>query len=184
MLPAALRYIGKDPYSHNKEDYDQAGAVLKSVRPYITLFSSSGYINDLAGGSLCLVVGYNGDIGIAAQRAREAKNGQHIEALLPKSGAILFFDNMAIPSDATHLEAAYKWINYIYRPEVQAGIVNKVYYANPVPAAAPFIKPEILNNKSVFMSQQDLQRMGSPDMVDNATRRIRTRLFTSIKAGL
>ena len=184
MLPAALHYLGRPAFSHDPADYQAAAALLRPVRPYVTLFSSSGYINDLAGGSLCVAVGYNGDIGIAGQRARESGNGQHIEALLPKSGAIMFFDTMAIPADAEHLEAAHKWIDYIYRPEVQAGIVNKVFYANTVRAADPLIRPEILGNKAVFLPDADVARMTPPDMVDNATRRIRTRLYTSFKAGL
>src|SRR6185437_5193113 len=143
LFPAALRYLGHPPFSRNPADYQEAAKLLDAARPSITLFSSSGYINDLAQGSLCLAVGFNGDIGIASQRAREAKNGQHIEILLPRSGAVLFFDTMAIPADAEHVENAYKWINFIYRPEVQAGIVNKVFYDNPVRAADPLINPDV-----------------------------------------
>jgi len=184
LFPAALRYLGRPPYSKQPSDYQDAGKLLAAIRPSITLFSSSGYINDLANGSLCLAVGYNGDIGIAAQRAKEAKNGQHIEILLPKSGNLLFFDAMAIPSDAEHVENAYKWINYIYRPEVQAGIVNKVYYDNPVRAADKYINPEVRANKAVFLEGDVLARMAPPDAVSNDIRRLRTRLYTTFKTGL
>lgn len=184
LFPLALRYLGRPPFSKVASDYRDAGKLLAAIRPSITLFSSSGYINDLANGSLCLSVGYNGDIGIAAQRAKEAKNGQHIEILLPKSGAILFFDTMAIPADAEHVENAYKWINYIYRPEVQAGIVNKVFYDNPVRAADKYINPEIRANKAVFLEGDVLDRMVPPDSVSNDIRRLRTRLYTTFKTGL
>lgn len=184
LFPAALRYLGRPPYSKIPADYRDAAKLLNSIRPSITLFSSSGYINDLANGSLCLAVGFNGDIGIASQRAKEAKNGQHVEILLPKSGAVLFFDTMAIPADAEHVENAYKWINYIYRPEVQAGIVNKVYYDNPVRAADNFINPEIRANKAVFLEGEVLDRMVPPDSVSNDIRRLRTRLYTAFKTGL
>jgi putrescine transport system substrate-binding protein len=69
VLPVALLYVGKKPYSTNADDYDAAAKMLQSVRPYVTRFSSSGYINDLAGGSLCAVMGYSGDINIARARA-------------------------------------------------------------------------------------------------------------------
>lgn len=184
LFPLALRYLGRPPFSKVASDYRDAGNLLAAIRPSITLFSSSGYINDLANGSLCLSVGYNGDIGIAAQRAKEAKNGQHIEILLPKSGAILFFDTMAIPADAEHVENAYKWIDYIYRPEVQAGIVNKVFYDNPVRAADKCINPEIRANKAVFLEGDVLGRMVPPDSVGNDIRRLRTRLYTTFKTGL
>ena len=184
VFPAALRYLGKPPYSKNPADYQAAGKLLAAIRPNISLFSSSGYINDLAGGSLCLVLGWNGDISIAAARAKEAKNGNDIQVLLPKTGAVLFFDTMAIPVDAQHVENAYKFISYIYRPEVNAELVNKVLYANPVPASAKNIKPEVRANKAVFMSPDDLAKMVPPEAVSSDIRRLRTRLYTTFKTGL
>jgi len=184
LFPAALRYLGKPPYSHNPADYKEASKLIESIRPYITLFSSSGYINDLASGSLCLSLGWNGDMSIAKARAKEAKNGINIQVLLPKTGAVMFFDTMAIPVDAPHVENAYKWISYIYRPDVNAGLVNKVYYSNPIPSAAKFIKPEVLADKTVFMKPEDLARMVPPDMVPSDIRRLRTRLYTTFKTGL
>ena len=100
VLPVALLYVGKPPYSTNAADYDAAAQDAASrCGPYVTRFSSSGYINDLAGGSLCAVMGYSGDINIARARALEAnpKQPAAIEALIPKGGATLFFDSMAIP---------------------------------------------------------------------------------------
>ncbi len=184
VFPAALRYLGKPPYSKNPADYQAAGKLLAAIRPNISLFSSSGYINDLAGGSLCLVLGWNGDISIAAARAKEAKNGNDIQVLLPKTGAVLFFDTMAIPVDAQHVENAYKFMSYIYRPEVNAELVNKVLYANPVPASAKSIKPEVRSNKAVFMSPEDLAKMVPPEAVSSDIRRLRTRLYTTFKTGL
>ncbi|MFN7887767.1 MAG: polyamine ABC transporter substrate-binding protein, partial [Betaproteobacteria bacterium] len=141
VFPAALRYLGKPAYSKSSADYQEAAKLLQSIRPYVTLFSSSGYINELASGSLCLVFGWNGDVGTAANRAREAKNGQNIQILVPKTGAVLFFDTMAIPADAVNVENAYKFINYILRPEVHASLTNKVLYANPNAESRRHIKP-------------------------------------------
>jgi putrescine transport system substrate-binding protein len=184
VFPAALRYLGKPPYSKSPADYQAASQLLASIRPNISLFSSSGYINNLASGSLCLVLGWNGDISIAAARAKEAKNGNNVRVLLPKTGAVMFFDTMAIPVDAKHVDNAYKFISYIYRPEVNAEIVNKVLYANPVPASAKSITPEVRDNKTVFMSPEDLGHMVSPEAVSSDIRRLRTRLYTTFKTGL
>ncbi len=184
VFPAALRYLGKSPYSKIPADYQAASQMLATIRPNISLFSSSGYINNLASGSLCLVLGWNGDISIAAARAKEAKNGNNIRVLLPKTGAVLFFDTMAIPVDAKHVDNAYKFISYIYRPEVNAEIVNKVLYANPIPASAKSITPEVRDNKTVFMSPEDLSHMVSPEAVSSDIRRLRTRLYTTFKTGL
>ena len=54
VIPAALHYLGKPAYSKSQADYAGVGPLLKSIRPHVTLFSSSGYINDMANGSICL----------------------------------------------------------------------------------------------------------------------------------
>ena len=184
IVPAALHYLGKPAYSKNQADYSGVGPLLKSVRPYVTLFSSSGYINDMANGSICMALGWSGDINIARQRAIDGKTGQKIEALLPKTGGILFFDTMVIPADAPHPDNAHKWINYILRPEVAAGLTNKVFYANPNKASRPFVKPEIANNPTVFPNDEQLRNMAAPDAIGNDIRRTMTRLYTSFKTGL
>ena len=184
IVPAALHYLGKPPFSKVAGDYAQAAAVLKAARPSVTLFSSSGYINDMANGSICVALGWSGDINIARQRAIDGKTGQNIQALIPKSGGILFFDVMVIPADAPHPGNAHKFINYILKPEVHASITNKVFYANPNLASRPFVKPEVANNPTVFLSETDMKPMAAPDSLGNDLRRLMTRTFTSFKTGL
>ncbi|OYU28531.1 MAG: spermidine/putrescine ABC transporter substrate-binding protein PotF [Burkholderiales bacterium PBB2] len=184
VVPAALHYLGKPPYTKSIGDFANVPALLKSVRPYVSLFSSSGYINDLANGSLCVAMGYSGDINIARQRAIDGKTGQKIEALIPKSGGIIFMDVMVIPADAPRPGNAHKFINYILRPEVHAGLTNKVFYANPNKEAKKFVKPDVANNPSVFLSDSDLKKMAAPDAINNDVRRQMTRIYTSFKTGL
>ena len=184
VIPSVMHYLGKAPFSRNQGDYAGVLPLLKSIRPYVTLFSSSGYINDLANGSLCVSMGYSGDVSIAKNRAIEGKTGQHIEALVPKTGATLFFDTMVIPADAPHPENAHKWINYILRPEVHASLTNSVFYANPNLASRKFIKPEIANSPAVYPSAEEMKKMVQPDSLNNDIRRQMTRIFTSFKTGL
>lgn len=184
VLPAALHYLGKDAYSKNPEDYKEALALLKGVRPYVTLFSSSGYINDMASGSICLALGWNGDINIARARAIEGKTGQDVVAFVPKTGAVLFFDMMAIPVDAAHPQNALKFMNYIMRPEVHAGLTNKVKYANPNKESRKFINPEVAKNPSVFPTSAEMAMMVAPKALSNDVRRLATRAYTSFKTGI
>jgi putrescine transport system substrate-binding protein len=185
VLPVAMMYVGKPAYSKNVADYDAAAAMLKSVRPFVTRFSSSGYINDLASGQLCVVMGYSGDINIARARAMEAApNGPSvIEATVPKGGATLFFDTMAIPVDAPHPGNAHLFINYILRAQVAAALTNKVFYANPNAASLKFVKKDVAENKTIFLSDADKKRMTPPDAAPPDVRRVQTRIFTSFKAG-
>ena len=149
----------------------------------MTRFSSSGYINEMVSGELCAVMGYSGDINIARARAAEAGRGTTIEALIPPSGATLFFDAMAIPADAPHPLNAHKFIDYILRPEVAAGLTNKVFYANPNKASLKFVKKEVAENPTVFLSAADHAKLMAPDSVPQDIRRVQTRVFTTFKSG-
>ncbi|MGV7211365.1 polyamine ABC transporter substrate-binding protein [Oxalobacteraceae bacterium A2-2] len=184
VLPAALLYLGKPAYSKTAADYTEAAKLLQSVRPYITLFSSSGYINDMANGAVCVALGWSGDINIARQRAIDAKNGNVIEVLVPKTSAPLMFDTMAIPADAPHPNNAHLFINYILRPQVHASLTNKVFYANPNSASLKYVRKDIAENKKVFLPDADKQRMAAPEAVPADIRRNITRIFTKFKTGV
>jgi putrescine transport system substrate-binding protein len=184
IVPAALHYLGKPPFTRNQADFQAVPDLLKKIRPYVTLFSSSGYINDMANGSICVALGWSGDMNIAKQRAIDGKTGQNIQVLIPKTGGVLFFDTMVIPTDAPHPDNAHKFINYILRPEVHASITNKVFYANPNKDSRKFIKPEVASNPTVFPSDADMKRMALPDAVTNDIRRSMTRIYTAFKTGV
>ena len=183
VLPVAMAFAGKPLFSTVAKDYDAAREVLMKARPNVTRFSSSGYINDLASGQLCVVMGYSGDINIARQRAIETKTGQDIQALIPSSGGTLFFDNMAIPKDAKNVANAHLFINYVLRPEVHAALSNKVFYANPNQASKKFVKREVADNPTVFLAAADLKKLEAPDAVPQDIRRVQTRIFTGFKAN-
>ncbi len=184
VVPAALHYLGKPSFSKVASDYAAAAQLLKSIRPHVTLFSSSGYINDMANGSICVALGWSGDVNIARQRAIEGKTGQNIEALIPSTGGLLFFDVMVIPADAARPGNAHKFINYILRPEVHASLTNKVFYANPNSESRKFVKPEVANNPSVFLSADNMAKMKAPDALNTDLRRLMTRTYTAFKTGL
>ncbi|UMR28763.1 polyamine ABC transporter substrate-binding protein [Massilia sp. MB5] len=184
VLPAALIYLGKPAFSTSAADYTEAGKMLSAIRPYVTLFSSSGYINDMANGAVCVALGWSGDINIARQRAIDAKNGQQIQVLVPKTSAALMFDTMAIPADAPHPNNAHLFINYILRPQVHASLTNKVFYANPNAASVKHVRKDIAENKNVFLSDDDKKRMQAPEAVPADIRRNITRVYTKFKTGM
>ena len=113
QIPLALHYLGKDPNTENPDDIKAAVNMMKKVRPDIKRFTSSGYIDDMAAGNLCVSVGYGGDLNIARTRAQEAKNGVEIEVLAPKSGVGIWVDSLMIPRDAQNTANAHT-ISYPY----------------------------------------------------------------------
>jgi len=184
VVPPALHYMGKPIDTKNPADYQAAYKLLSKIRPYVTLFSSSGYINDMANGNICVALGWSGDMSIARQRAITNKSGQNIEVLIPKDGGLAFFDTMAIPADAPHPENAMKWINYILQPKVDASLTNAVFYANPNKASLPYVNPVVAKNKTVFLSPEDVKKLVPPVLQTNDIRRMSNRVYTRFKTGL
>ena len=182
VIPPAMHYLGKSAYSNDPADHKAAGDMLAKVRPSIRLFSSA-MIDDLAAGKACVVLGWAGDINIARSRAIENKNSNEVEALLPASGGLLFFDNLAIPKDAKHPNNALAFINYFLRPEVSASLTNELGYATANKASLASVKPEIAKDSAVFPDAANLQKMVSPASFTNAARQSMSNVFTMFKKG-
>jgi putrescine transport system substrate-binding protein len=183
LIPAALAYLGRDPMSRDDADLDRAVAVLQAIRPYIRKFHSSEYINDLANGDLCVAWGYSGDVVQAKGRADDAKNGIDIAYTIPKEGAMIWIDMMAIPADAPHPGNALQFIDYILRPDVVAAISNAVAYANPNQAATKLVDPALSNDPNVYPPQAVRARLFFDKPVTPEYERLRTRAWTHIKTG-
>src|SRR5215475_1649823 len=150
IFPAALGYLGLDPNSTKQADLEKAAELISKVRPYVRKFHSSEYLSALATGEICLVVGWSGDVMQARSRAAEAKGGVEIGFSIPKEGAQMFFDNLAIPKDARNVEGAHALIDYLQRPEIAARNTDFIAYANGNLASQKFIKQEILEDPAVY----------------------------------
>jgi len=183
VLPQVLVYLGLDPNTKNPADIDAAAEHMKLLRPYVTYFHSSRYITDLANGDICVAFGYSGDVLQAADRADEAGNGQSINYSIPKEGANLWFDMLAIPADATNKENAHTFINYLLRPEVIANITNYVAYANPNAKAFELVDEEVRTDTRIYPSQAVLQKLYMQDVRAMNVQRKMTRAWTAIKSG-
>ena len=81
---------------------DRASEVLRNIRPFIRYIDPAQYITDLANGSACIALGWSGDVEQARSRAKDANTGANIAYLVPREGAAITVDMMAIPADAPH----------------------------------------------------------------------------------
>ena len=183
MFPAALAYLGRDPLSRAPEDLERAAAAITAIRPAIRKFHSSQYINDLANGDLCVAFGYSGDVLQARNRAAEAKNGVTIAYSIPKEGAMIWIDMMAIPQDAPHADNALKFIDYVLRPETIAAISNTVAYANPNLRATALVDKALTGDPNVYPPAEVRARLFFDKPVTPQYERLRTRAWTRVKTG-
>jgi putrescine transport system substrate-binding protein len=183
IFPAALSYLGLDPNSTKQADLEKAADLVSKIRPYVRKFHSSEYLSALATGEICFVVGWSGDIMQARSRTEESKSGVEIGYAIPKEGAQMFFDNLAIPADAKNVAEAYELINYLYRPEVAAKNSDFLSYANGNLASQKLIDPRIFNDKNIYPDEAALKKLFVITARDPATQRIVNRLWTKVKTG-
>ena len=167
MVATALLWLGKDPNSQSEADLKLAEDALVAIRPYLRTIHSSQFIEDLANGEVCIAVGYSGDILQARDRAEEAGKQVEIAYSIPKEGALLWFDTLAIPADAPHPGNAHAFIDYLLKPEVAAANSNYLYYANPVPAAAELLDAGLRVDPGIY-PPADVEAKLQPNLAKSA----------------
>jgi putrescine transport system substrate-binding protein len=183
VMSAALHHLHLDPNSSDPADLEKAANLLEKIRPYVRKFHSSEYLNGLATGEVCVALGFSGDVKQAQKRAAEAKAGVEIGYAIPKEGAQLWFDNLAIPSDAPDVDASHALINYLLKPEVAAKNSNLISYANGNLASQKFIDPSILGDRTIYPDTATMAKLYTIVAHDQKTQRLVNRLWTRIKTG-
>lgn len=183
VVNTVLLYLGRKPNSESPADLAAAEQVLMRIRPYVRSIETETYIEALANGDVCLVFGWSGDVGQAATRAREAHNGNTIRYVIPREGAMLYFDLLAIPADAAHWRNAHLFMNYMLRADVAARNANVLRYATTNAAAMPLIEPQLRNDRNIYPPPETMARL-VPDLPrSQAYTRALTRMWTRFKAG-
>jgi len=183
IISAALHFLQLDPNSSDPGDLERAAALLTKIRPYVRKFHSSEYLNALASGEICFVVGFSGDIKQAQKRAAEAKGAVAIGYSIPREGAQLWFDNLAIPKDAPDPAEAHALVDYLLKPEVAAKNTNYISYANGNLASQKFIDKAILDDRTIYPDDATMAKLYTITAHDQKTQRLINRLWTRIKTG-
>ncbi len=184
VLPSVLRWLGRDPNGTSAEDLRAAEQALMGIRRHVRAIIASGSILDaLATGEACVALTYSGDVIQAQARAREANRGVQVGYVMPREGAQLWFDMLAIPADAPNPDAAHAFINFLLQPDVMAGITNHVRYPNAVPSSRALVEEAVRNDPSVFPPAEALARTFVAGTPPREAERARTRLWARFKAG-
>ncbi|MCB2104842.1 polyamine ABC transporter substrate-binding protein [Albidovulum sp.] len=183
VIPAALRYLGENPDAQDLETIEKVEPVLTAIAPYVQKFHSSEYINALANGDICVAFGWSGDVLQARDRAAEAGNGVELEYHIPKEGALMWFDQLAIPADAPNPSAALKFINFMMDAHNAAAASNYVYYANGNKASQEFLNEDVIGDNAIYPDAETTANLYTTSPYDPKVNRGVTRLWTKIKSG-
>lgn len=173
-LGAALISLGFDPNSTNVTEVNQAVQRLLKWKTNIAKFEVDDAKRALAAGEFKMIHTYTGDmLHVIAEKP-------YVRFVIPQEGATITFDNFVITKDCDNLDLAYKFINFMYRPESAAMNMNKVMYVMPNLAAAPLIDEELRKNPAFTISETDLLRCkplkdlgDANDMYNDAWDRVR-----------
>ncbi len=149
VIAAALKYLGYSANSIDPVELEKAKELLLKQKPLLRGYEDTLKIrDDLVSEKLWAGHNYSGAGMFAADK------NENIEYIIPKEGGLIWVDNLLIPIGAQHKYAAEVFINYMLRPDVSAKIANYIWYANTNEAARKFTNPEILQNTSLYPSQE------------------------------
>ncbi len=183
VMPMLLKYVGKDGDTTNTADYQAVVDLFKPIRKTIRTFDNTNYLNAIPNKELCAINNWSGDYATAKKRATDAGVNINLGYFVPKTGSPAWCDCLCIPSDATHKDSAYKFLDYMLLAEVAAKCTNFTNYANGNLASKAFIDPAVLADPAVYPSAETIKLMWTPKPWNDEQNREITRAWQQIKTG-
>lgn len=166
VLGLALIYLGLNPDTTDRDELEKAVQLVAAIRPYVRKFHGSSYVNDLAEGDACLVLGYSGDMHIANLRAKETARPFSITYRLSKEGNLVWSDVLAVPADAPDPESALAFIDFLMRPEVAAAAAEQTGFSTANKAALALLDEELRTNADLYPSEEAQKHFHLPKALD------------------
>jgi putrescine transport system substrate-binding protein len=175
VVRLVLKYLHKNPNAPTSQDLADVEGLLMRVRPYIRTIDSTLDTEAIANGDICVGLAYNDSIAQARRRARDANKGMQIGFVIPKEGSLVWYDILAIPRDAPHVDNAHVFINYLMKPQVIANITNYAGIANGNAAATELLDHSTVADTIIYPTPDQQQRLfvqleDSPEQVRAITR--------------
>ena len=183
VMPMLLKYLGKDGDTANTADYRAVVEAFKPIRKSIKTFDNTNYLNAIPNKELCVINNWSGDYSTAKKRAEDAGVKIDLAYFVPVTGSPAWVDNLCIPADATHKDAAYKFLEYMLQPEVIAKCSNLTNYANGNLASKKFVDPAVLANPAVYPTAEVIKRLWAPKAFSEEQEREMTKAWRDIKSG-
>jgi putrescine transport system substrate-binding protein len=177
LFPAVLAYLGLNPETEKEEDIRAASGHLRKIRRHISKFTAYGF-EDIASGNACVTLSTSGDI----IKIRTDNKKPHVKFFLPKEGAPLWVDVIAIPKGARHLKNAYAFMRFLFHPKVIAQITNKTSRANAVTASVQFVDSTLASDVNIYPSAKIRKKCYIEKTLDPKIESLKTRLLTKIKS--
>ena len=183
VIGSVLVSLGFDPNRPTGAQLAAAERRLLAIRPQVRKIDSQNQINDLAGGSICLLVTWSTNVHIARRRAAEAGADADFRYVVPEEGSTAWFDSLAIPADAPHPEEAHAFIEFMLRPDVAARNANFIGSATMNAAAVPLVDAALRDDPGIYPGPEVLARLKPLRARTPEQSRDETRVWTRFRTG-
>ena len=163
VMGIGLKALGYSINEQNPEHLRQAFEKLHSLMPLVRVFDSDSPKQALLSEEVIAGLVYNGEAYIAHNE------NEAISYIYPKEGYSLWLDSFCIPKAAKHVEAAYRFLDYVLRPEVSAAISKEMGYSSPNSKVLDLLPEKMKRNPIVNPPETEVARGEFLDRLDDKT---------------
>jgi spermidine/putrescine transport system substrate-binding protein len=184
VLDSVLEVIGATAmmlgFSYNTDDeaeLEQVKAAMLDLKPHLLAITSTEYKQMVVAGRAVMALGWNGD----GQFVVSKKPAQYV---IPEEGAEFWVDSYCVPKAAKNPDAAHAWINFCYRPAINALETSYTYYGSPLKRdlLEGVLDEAVLGDETVFPPPAKLEKLQVADPSPEGER-LRNRIWTEFKAA-
>ena len=148
----ALLLDNKSPNATDEADIKAAYERLVKLLPNVITFNSDSPEVPFVQGEASLGMLWNGSAYLAH------KENPSLQFIYPKEGAIFWMDNYAIPKNAKNTEAAYKFIDFLLRPENAKVVVERMGFSMPNEGVKVLLSEDMANNSTLFPPSEQVEK--------------------------
>lgn len=148
VIHAALRAVGSQPCSTNRDDYVKVEELLAGWKPGVAVINSDGVIGRMASGEQIMHMMWNGAF------TRAQADNPNLQYVYPAEGINLWSDNFAVPVGAQNVDNAKIFINWMMDPANIGEATNFVGYDNGITGSSEFMTAELGANPAVVIPEE------------------------------
>jgi len=168
--------LGDDPNTVDPETLTRVRKILINQKPLVRAYDSASFADAVLSGEVVLAQSWSGQI---AKIMREAP---WVRFTIPKEGAMLFADSLAIPANAPHQDLAHEFLDFVMEPEIAAEISLTTGYSTPSKAGRELLPPGVRDDPAMFPDAATMKRLRSYEDLGALAAR-HDRLWTEVKSG-
>ena len=168
--------LGEDPNTRDREVLSRIQRILSDQKPLVRAYDSASFDDAILSGEVALAQSWSGQI------AKIMKEAPWVRFTIPREGAMMFVDNLAIPKNAPHADLAHEFLDFVMEPEIAAEICLTTGYSTPSRAGRALLPRSVRENLTMFPSEKQMKELRPfEDMGEAAT--LHDRLWTEVKSG-